>query len=190
MIVNGSWLGELGRFGYSEHTITQLFAYGNRIAWPVVQHKELGGGRTGGVWTFYQSGEDYTGLPMAISTQFPVGDLNPQKQYRSYMLSLEKPSRGARLGALNSYVADRDPEAGRYGGAMTLSKSSKGLWASFSGWPELVDIVFVVFVLQGVKVLTDQRVDEIFADHGEVASELKRLFMIMTEVCPKWQPSV
>jgi hypothetical protein len=117
---------------------------------------------TGGVLTFFEP------VPQS-SVQFATGVLTPEQDMLYREFSLEKPTRGARLGKPNSYTADYDPEGGKYAGAFDIA--SLGFWASWSGYDELDDVAHAAHCLLHERVIMRAQMLIIFKRHGPTAEQ-------------------
>ena len=145
-------------------TFQKVSAYANSIVG--IATTLHGPERTGGVMTFFEQGN-----PLLV--QFPVGVMIPEKEEVYRKFSLEKPKRGFRLRAKNSYIdADHNPAEGRYAGAFFIS--SLGFWSSFSGLDQFDDVSFNAHCLLHERVITRAQMLIIFLRHGdEVSRDLR-----------------
>ncbi len=124
-----------------------------------------GDGRTGGVITLFGRDDVF-----ALYVQAEVGTPDPSKLRRYHTISLEKADRAARFGQFNSWVTDRDPEQGQYGGAFAIP--SLNVYISFSGWKEQDDIVFAAYVLLRAELIREEDVNRIFRQHDGICYNL------------------
>jgi len=131
---------------------------------PVVA-EHYGAGRRGGVMTLLEP----DGI-LNVFTQLEIGIPDQTKLGRYFAISLEKAVRTARLGADNSWNAERNPEMSQYGGAFKLPWLP--LIVSFSGWSEIDDIVFTAYVLRRAGVLRESDIDVVFRQHENISLQL------------------
>jgi|GEM_PF-6795776 len=163
-------------------TFNRVANFANTIVEMVAEH--YGEGRTGCVLTFFDQSHEVRRF-----IQYPIGVIDPSKIHLYHKFSLEKPTRAARLGRVNSYMADHDPENGRHAGDF-LQDISTGVRSSVSGFEQLDDVAFNAYVNYVAGSLTLVDVFRIFSEHGYVENALQARFATLEALCNVYETDV